>query len=654
MSLRLLALSCSALLLVVPTLAAAEPPAPVEAPYSPVTLDAVKARADVALLRRALETIHPGLYRYRSRAELQAAFVRLEAAASRPTTDLALWRALALMLAELHCDHTKPEPSVALEAYRRTHPTHLPLRFKILEGRMIVVSNDGQPGAPPPGAELVGINGLPVPRVLTELGRAVAHDGSTDHAIAAKLASDSDLMGDDFNEYWPAFRGFPTKWVLDWKRSGALRLSHSTLAPISFKEWTALSWPGSPYRDEFYKAIHWRIDGKRALLRIDTFVNYRNPVDATAFLGGFFKTLKAQGVEQLVLDLRESGGGSEDVSVALGRYLLKAPFLWSKPSLLKAIRYGDLPTHIESWGDRKAVFEPDEKGFRRTSDGWWERLPRPDDEGLRMQDVSPDAFTGTVTVLSGPMNGSGATRTLAQLKEKLGARLVGEESAGSAEGPTAGRIFLLTLPHSGLRIRIPNAWNRTNIEHFVPGRGVPVDETVVPTVADFEAGRDRAVEVAKTSGTAVVPTLATVLVGSWSGTLDYRDFQSDRRVILPTTLEATGDGEEIRFAFTFDDGPGKTVRSTESWRIRDEGRTLVTGEDREEMKILERRGGSAAAELTLVAEGRGEENKQPVEVRTVLTRRGAVLSISRLTRRPGEPFLLRHVYRMSAVARSDG
>ncbi|MCY1044400.1 S41 family peptidase [Corallococcus sp. bb12-1] len=647
MSLRLLALSCSALLLMVPSLGVAEPPAPVVTPYAPVTLDAVKARADVALLRRALETIHPGLYRYRSRADLQAAFARLEAAASRPTTDLALWRALALMLAELHCDHTKPEPSVALEAFRRTHPTHLPLRFKLIEGRMIVVSNDGQSGAPPPGSELVGINGLPVPRVLTELGRAVAYDGSTDHAIAAKLGSDSDLMGDDFNEYWPAFHGFPTKWNLDWKRSGELRLSHSVLEPVPFKQWTALPWPGSPYRDEFYKALHWRIDGKRALLRIDTFVNYRNPVDATTFLGSFFKTLKAQGVEQLILDLRESGGGSEDVSVALSRYLLKEPFLWSKPSLLKAIRYGDLPSHIESWGDRKAVFEPDEKGFRRTSDGWWERLPRPDDEGLRMQDVSPDRFTGTVTVLSGPMNGSGTTRTLAQLKEKLGARLLGEESAGSAEGPTAGRIFLLTLPHSGLRVRIPNAWNRTTIEHFVPGRGVPVDETVIPTVADFDAGRDRAVEVAKEKGTAVVPGLAAVLTGSWRGTLDYRDFQSDRRVVLPTMLEAAGDGDEVRFAFTFDDGPGKTVRSTESWRLGAGGGTLITG-DGAEMKIMERRGGGEATELTLVAEGRGQENTLPVEVRTVLTRRGAVLTISRLTRRPGEPFLLRHVYRLSA------
>ncbi len=80
---------------------------------------------------------------------------------------------------------------------------------------MIVVSNDAQPGAPPPGSEIVAIDGRPTPAVLTELGRAVAYDGTTDQTIAAKLAGDSDLMGDDFDEYWPVFHGFPAHWVLD-------------------------------------------------------------------------------------------------------------------------------------------------------------------------------------------------------------------------------------------------------------------------------------------------------------------------------------------------------------------------------------------------------------------------------------------------------
>lgn len=625
------------------TLLLAVPPPP------SVTLDAAQARADVALLRRALETIHPGLHRYRGKAETQAAFARLEAVASRPVSDLVLWREVSLLLAGIHCDHTKAELPEALEAWRRAQPSHLPLRFKLVEGRMIIVSNDGQPGAPPPGAELVALNGLPVPQVLLTLGRTVAYDGSTDQAIAAKLGSDSDLMGDDFNEAWPAFHGFPSRWELDWKRPADRTLSHASLEPIPFRQWTQLPWPGSPYRDEFYKAIHWRLDGQVATLRIDTFVNYRNPVDAEGFLGSFLKTLKAQGVRHLVLDLRESGGGSDDVAVALGRYLLPSSFTWLKPARLKAIRYGDLPQYIESWGNRQELFEPPLDGFRRMKDGTWERLPRPDEAARQPQEPSPDRFTGRLTVLTGPMNASGATMIISHLKEHGGARLVGEESAGSAEGPTAGRIFLLTLPHSGLRIRIPNAWNRTNVSHFLAGRGVPVDETVIPTLLDFEAERDRVAEVAKATPPPAIPTLHAALAGDWSGTLDYRDFGDDRRVVLPTKLTVTGTGDEARLAFTFDDGPGKTVQASQWLRLLADGGVLA-GEERhapERMRVLERRGGGDARELTLVAEGTGNENGASVEVRTVLARRGDVLSLSRLTRRPGEPFLLRHAYRLS-------
>jgi hypothetical protein len=392
------------------------------------------------------------------------------------------------------------------------------------------------------------------------------------------------------------------------------------------------------------------VAGAAAYLRIDTFVNYRNPVDAAAFLDGFFRTLKFQRVKTLILDLRENGGGSDDVAVALGRYLLARRFVWSKPVLLKAVRYGDLPSFMESWGDRAALFEPKLSGFRRTPDGWWERLPRgsadEDDASVLAQDVSPDRFSGRLVVLTGPRNGSGATRTIAVLKQQGGATLVGEDSAGSAEGPTAGQIFLLTLPRSGLKVRIPNAWDRTNISHFEAGRGVPVDTLATPVVADFDAGVDRALEVARGAAAQAAPGLTAVLAGSWSGTLAYRDFGNDRRVILPTRMSGAAAADGATLAFTFDDGPGKTVRSSERWALSADGRTLRVGDgaEMEEMRVVERRGGLQAGDLTLVAEGRGQDNGVAVAVRTIVTRRGDALSIARLTQVAGEPFLLRHGY----------
>ena len=641
-----------ALALAIPGIAVAQSTTPA-ATYQPRMLSAEDARADVALLRRGLETVHPGLYRYTTNKGINAAFARLEAAAARPISDLALHGEIALMLATIHCDHTKAEMSDALTAYRATNPTHLPFRFKIIEGRMIVISNDGQVSAPPIGTEILQINGTPVPTLLLRLAPTVAYDGGTDQAIAVKLGNDSDLMGDDFNEYYPSFFGFPSSWQVTWKPVGSPAANEVTLAPITFNRWTKLDAPDGIYQNEFYKSITWRIAGKSARLKIDTFVNYRNPVQTTAFLGGFFKSMKDAGTERLILDLRNNGGGSEDVSIALGRYLVAQPFAWSKPVRYKAIRYGELPQYISSWGDRDALFNPPVERFTKTADGWYDRIPDKtaselnDDESTIEHLPSPDRFRGQLVILTGPQNASGATRSIAQLKERTGAQLVGQDSAGSAEGPTAGRIFLMTLPKSGIKARIPNAWNRTNINSWVPSMGVSTDVVVVPTLADYQAGRDRTLEVAQLATATSSPdpeaTLVDALQGKWWGTLDYRDYGNDGRVVLPTILEANG----LSLSWTHNDGPGKTVRSTETWTFDMTTRSVIIreGKSTSTSRITEFRK-STDGSLTMVLDGPGTDNGDKVITRKIMTLSEGVLRLTQLSRSPRTPFLMRNSYEL--------
>lgn len=632
--------------------AAEVPTAPL---YMPRMLSAEQATSDVALLRRALETVHPGLYRYTAKADIDAAFARLEAAAAAPITELALHAEIARLLAAIHCDHTKAEMPDAITAFRTGNPTHLPLRFQLIEGRMIVVSNDGQAGAPPVGSEVLAINGMAVPALLLMLAPLVSYDGTTDQAIAAKLADDSDLMGDDFNENYPALFGFPDSWQIEWKPVGGTQATTATLQPIRFARWTALTGPGAEYRSEFYSAITWRMNGTTARLGIDTFVNYRNPVQATQLLSGFFAAMQEAGTEHLILDLRNNGGGSEDVSVALGRYLIDQPFVWSKPVRYKAVRYGDLTQHFQTWGDPSARFTPPLTDFEQTADGWFDRIPRQrdavlsdGDTTLLQQPLGTLAFRGRLTILSGPRNGSGATRTIAQLKEKAGATVIGEDSAGSAEGPTSGSIFLMKLPESGIKVRIPEAWNRTAIERFVPGKGVAVDQLVVPTLADFEAGRDRTIAVAQgllpaTADTASVVAMA--LAGDWTGTLDYRDCSADTRETLPTRMQS--DGQVL--AWTFDDGPGKTVQSSEAWTFDASGQslTITAGINApNQWRVVESRASADGASLTIVLEGESIENGREVFARKILTRDGDRLRITKQTRVAGEPFLMRQSYEL--------
>lgn len=623
--------------------------------FAPRMLSASQATRDVALLRRALETVHPGLYRYAAKPEINAAFAKLEAAVAAPISELALHAEIARLLAAIHCDHTKAEMSEELTAYRTNNPTHLPLRFQLIEGRMIVVSNDGQLGAPPTSSEILSINGIAAPKLLLKLAPLVAYDGSTDQAIAAKLADDSDLMGDDFNENYPSLFGFPSSWQIEWKPIGGREATTATLRPIRFARWTALAGPGAKYRSEFYNAITWRMSGKTARLSIDTFVNYRNPVQATAFLGGFFAAMKEAGTDHLILDLRKNGGGSEDVSVALGRYLINHPFTWSRPVRYKAVRYGDLPQYFETWGDREARFNPPLEAFTKTKDGWFDRIPllsggelSDADSTFPQQPIGALGFEGRITILSGPRNGSGATRTIAQLKEKANAVVIGEDSAGSAEGPTSGTIFLLKLPESGIKVRIPEAWNRTAITSFMPGKGVGVDQLVVPTLADFETGRDRAISVAQ----GVLPSvsesgelLVKALAGTWTGTLDYRDYRNDARGTLPTVMQSDG----LKLEWTYDDRPGKRLRSSESWALDSARQSLTisrSDSQPEQWRVAEARMSSDGSSLTIVLDGTNQENGRTVIARKILTRERNQLRITNQTRLAGEPFLMRQSYEL--------
>ena len=145
---------------------------------------------------------------------------------------------------------------------------------------------------------------------------------------------------------------------------------------------------------------------------------------------------------------------------------------------------------------------------------------------------------------------------------------------------------------------------------------------------------------------AAVPDLAQAVAGSWTGSLQYRDFGNDRQVVLPTTVTFSGPSSALQGDYVYDDGPGKTVRSSEHWALSDDGATLSLDPSGTPARVTAFHLGSEL-DMTLEAEGAGEENKQAVAVRTQLERHGSALTITRLTRLPGQPWLVRHVYRLT-------
>ena len=73
------------------------------------------------------------------------------------------------------------------------------------------------------------------------------------------------------------------------------------------------------------------------------------------------------------------------------------------------------------------------------------------------------------------------------------------------EGPTCGQLFFTKLPNSKIVVRIPNMWNRVNLDQFPSPAGVQtfqVNRCVTPdvlveqSIKDFVEGRDTVLEAA--------------------------------------------------------------------------------------------------------------------------------------------------------------
>lgn len=450
-------------------------------------LDSEAARADLALFRRAIEELHPGLGRYVPAEEFAGACDALAERLEPGTTDLDLYRELSLVAAGLRCGHTRVEGPAWLDERRRGEPTHLPFRFRLFDRRMHVVVAPAA-SALAPGTEVLAIEGRPVAELIGAIAATVPIDGWTDSIRASRLEAAYEYEDSGFDHYLPLWLGFRDRYRVTLRASEDAAEFERDLGALTLDGWKALADDGP--RD-FADAVSWKIleDGT-ALLRVDTFVNYRRTVDAEATFLRAFEALHEADCERLVLDLRACGGGSSDVGWTLARFLIDEPIEFTGERWVRARGVGDLRPHLTTWDE--SLFDPPAELLEPRGDGTF-RLRLGPTPAL---EPHPARFEGPITVLIGPYNASGSTMLLARLVESGAVRTLGEPTGGSAEGPTAGTIFFLTLPSSGIRVNVPVVRESSGARTFRPGLGIAPDVLVSTTLADVLAGRDPVLEAA--------------------------------------------------------------------------------------------------------------------------------------------------------------
>lgn len=447
-------------------------------------LPAADLQADVAILRQAFTALHPGLYRYNTPAQIDAAFHALEVDFQRDRSLAEAYLAFSVFAAKVKCGHTylnfhNQNKAVAEALFRSPS---VPFHFRWLGKRMIVTKSFARDAHLQPGTEVLAINGTPVAAILERLLTVARADGSNDAKRVASLEVQGRESIEAFDVFFPLF--YPSKapgMTLRLRGRTAKRPIEIVVPPVSPKERVADGKAAEAGTFEFRL-----IDDRMAYLRMPTWALYNSKWDWKAFLAQSFETLARSGASDLVIDVRGNEGGN-DVGGVIVSHLITAPA--PRQPIKRLVRYRKVPDELAPYLD---TWDPSFKDWGAAAieqgDGFYRlRRDADDDVGAAIAPALP-RFAGRVWVLVGAANSSATFEFAQAIQQNHLGTLVGQPTGGNQRGINGGAFFFLRLPHSRLEVDLPLIGQFP--DGNPPDAGLQPDVVVTPTVRDIAAGRD--------------------------------------------------------------------------------------------------------------------------------------------------------------------
>lgn len=430
--------------------------------------------------------MHPGLHRYSSPRQIDAALTALAPRFAAASTRAERYLLLSRFLSGIRCGHSyanffNQKKAVAAELFDRK--TRLPFHF-VWSGDAMLVIRDPWNGLAP-GTNVLAIDGRRPAGMRRALMPLVRGDGHND----AQRLSLLEARGDESIETFDVFQGllFPPKTGGHHRLtlrdpSGATRTVEFAALDMAQRRAARRTVEAEGEAPVWQWAM--RDDGI-AVLTMPTWALYNSRWAWKPWLEERLDSLRdAKG---LVIDLRANEGG-ENIGDAIIARLIDRDF--APPEMVEKIRFEQTPKHLDpvldTWDDS---FRTLGVGAKRLPDGFY---LRPGADELARIPVSPKRLEVPVAVLIGRVNSS-ATFQFAQNMRSIGkARLLGQPTGGNRRGINGGCYFFVRLPASGIEFDLPL------VGYFPlkpqPDAGIVPHVTIVPTAADIAAGRDPVME----------------------------------------------------------------------------------------------------------------------------------------------------------------
>lgn len=453
-------------------------------------------REDAAILEQILENNHPSLYWYSSKAKMDSLFAETITGITDSLNETEFRNRMAALISQIHCGHTVVLNSKAFtkSVSKNRQQNIFPLSIKTWDDSLVVISNI-YPGYPnlKRGTIITSINGRKNREILDSFFKYISIDGNIESYKSQRISN-------NFGAWYKNVFGLDSSYLIGYIDSTGLERKQK-IRSFSFPKMDKskndslqkiLAGFKVPTRREFKKARR----NAQMSLRIDdtTHTAYLHLAGFSMnglhhFIRQSFRKIDQQQVQNLVIDLRDNGGGHINNSTLLTRYLAKQPFKIADTIAAVSRSFVDAKyIHQSFW-----FWFPLNFNTTKMKDG---RYHYHRFEKKEYEPFSNHHFDGKIYLLQGPSTFSAATVFTGSLKGQTNVQIIGEESGGGYYGNTAIHLPMIVLPNSKIQVTLPLF--RVVLNKDRPkGRGVMPDIVVPPNSFSIQQGVDLKMEMVK-------------------------------------------------------------------------------------------------------------------------------------------------------------
>lgn len=457
-------------------------------------------KADLSILKSAWENIHPGLYRYNSKEQIENYFKELDVQTNTPLEQRLFFILLSQLNIKLRCGHSFVSyyNNKRILKWNLYSSVFMPVLFRVIESRFVITHNLSENMSIKAGDELVAINNIPVQQIIDSLLTVSKADGM--NGLNKKLDNINiyprDINSDKYCLFDIFFPLFVKQNINEPNYELKLKAGNGKIFTVNVaglskenRQATFIVKYGDVPKNE--KSWHLKpVDKNTIIFRLGDFATFNWKFDFNKYLDSVFVAINKAGYKNLIVDIRENEGGADEAMEAVLSYLTPKP-IGCANEIRRLYRYTSIPDsllpYLDTWDEN---FKKPKVGYTKTADGFYETA-NPQNNCTHIAS-NPNHFKGKTYLITDATNSSATFIMAGTFKRNKLGTLVGEKTGGTQQGINGGEIFFMYLPNSKMEMDLPLIYQAPLTPK--PDAGITPDYEVKTKVNDIAAKRDAQME----------------------------------------------------------------------------------------------------------------------------------------------------------------